>query len=163
MPASAAQTPQTQSQPPASSTTTPPPQPVVIAPSPVSQPDVRPTAAVVPTQTANATANAGAEIGAVIDAYARAIESRDIGELRRVYAAITADQARAFSDFFASTRTLRATLSVKNLRVDGATATASVSGIYEFTTTSGRAQQQAVNFQTELRRDGAAWKLTAVR
>jgi hypothetical protein len=109
------------------------------------------------------TTNATVEIGAVIDAYARAIESRDMGELRRVYAAITTDQAHAFSDFFASTRTLRATLAVKNVHVDGATATASVSGVYDFTTTSGRSQQQQVNFQTELRRDGGAWKLTAVR
>lgn len=99
----------------------------------------------------------------MIDSYARAIESRDMGELRRVYAAITADQARAFSDFFASTRTLRAALSVKTLHVDGTTATASVSGVYEFTTTNGRSQQQPVNFQTELRRDGTAWRLTAVR
>lgn len=99
----------------------------------------------------------------MIDAYARAIESRDMGELRRVYTAITTDQSRAFSEFFASTRTLRATLSVKNVHVDGATAMASVSGVYDFTTTSGRSQEQQVNFQTELRRDGGAWKLTAVR
>jgi hypothetical protein len=99
----------------------------------------------------------------VIDAYARAIESRSVDELRRAYAAITSDQARAFSDFFASTRTLRATLAVKSLHVDGASATASVAGIYEYTTINGRTQQQSVSFQTELRRDGSAWKLTAVR
>jgi stress response protein SCP2 len=52
---------------------------------------------------------------------------------------------------------------VKSLHVDGASATASVAGIYEYTTTSGRSQQQSVSFQTELRRDGSAWKLTAVR
>ena len=99
----------------------------------------------------------------MIDAYARAIESRSMDELRRAYPAITADQARAFSDFFGSTRTLRATLAVKNLRVDGANATATVAGVYEYTATNGRTQQQAVNFQTELRRDGSVWKLTAVR
>jgi hypothetical protein len=146
-----------------------PPPAAAPAPAPTSAPvtEVRPSggaAAPSPTsQGTSATANATPEIGAVIDAYARAIESRSIDELRRAYPAITPDQARAFSDFFASTRTLRATLAVKSLHVDGASATASVAGIYEYTTTSGRSQQQSVSFQTELRRDGSAWKLTAVR
>ena len=108
-------------------------------------------------------ANAANEIGNVIDAYARAIESRDMSQLRRVYTAITNDQASAFSDFFSSTRALRAVLAVKNLQVDGNRATAHVAGTYEFTTTAGRAQQQPVTFQAELRHDGGNWKLVAVR
>jgi serine/threonine-protein kinase len=143
---------------------TPPPAP---APAPAPVAEVRPSggaAAPPPTsQNASTTANATAEIGAVIDAYARAIESRSIDQLRREYASITSDQARAFSDFFALTRTLRATLAVKSLHVDGASATASVAGVYEYTTTNGRTQQQSVSFQTDLRRDGSAWRLTAVR
>ncbi len=157
---------------PAATTTAGSSQPVVSpppAPAPASAPvaEVRPSgggaAAPSPASNASTIATATAEIDAVIDAYARAIESRSIDQLRRAYAAITSDQARAFSDFFASTRTLRATLAVKSLHVDGASATASVAGIYEFTTTNGRSQQQSVSFQTELRRDGSAWKLTAVR
>ena len=108
-------------------------------------------------------ANAAAEIGNVIDAYARAIESRDMSQLRRVYTMITSDQASAFSDFFSSTRALHAALAVKGLQVDGNKATAHVSGTYEFTTTAGRAQQQPVTFQAELRHDGGSWKLVAVR
>ena len=143
----------------------PPPAPT---PAPTSAPvaEVRPSgsgAAPTPPTSQSATTNAAAEIGAVIDAYARAIESRSIDQLRRAYAAITSEQARAFSDFFASTRTLSATLAVKSLHVDGASATASVAGVYEYTTTNGRTQQQSVNFQTELRREGSAWRLTAVR
>jgi eukaryotic-like serine/threonine-protein kinase len=103
------------------------------------------------------------EISAVIDAYARAIESRDVAELRRSYATLTTDQARAFRDFFASTRELRATLEVQNLRVDGNSATARVSGVYEFTTNAGRADRQAVTFDVELRRDAGSWRLIAVR
>ena len=123
-----------------------------------------------PTQTstvapppAPSAANAGAEIGAVIEAYARAIESRDMTELRRVYAAITNDQASAFSDFFKSTRDLQAKLAVKSLQVDGGRATARVAGTYEFTTSSGRTQQQAVTFEADLRHDSGIWKLVAVR
>jgi ketosteroid isomerase-like protein len=130
-------------------------QPVASPPAP----DVRPIA----TPTVSTAANASAEIASVIEAYARAIESRDITELRRVYAAISTDQVRAFSDFFASTRTLRATLSVRSVQVDGAGATARVAGIYEFTTTAGRTQEQPVSFQAELHRDGTTWKLVTVR
>jgi len=123
-----------------------------------------PVAAAPNASAATATAaNAAYEIGNVIDAYARAIESRDMSQLRRVYSAITNDQASAFSDFFSSTRALRAALAVKNLQVDGNKATAHVSGTYEFTTTAGRVQQQPVTFQAELRHDGGNWKLVAVR
>ncbi len=165
-------TPPNQPTQPAATTTAGSSQPVVIpppapVPAPTSAPvaEVRPSAAAAapPPTSQSTSANATAEIGAVIDAYARAIESRSIDQLRRAYPALTPDQARAFSDFFASTRTLRATLAVKSLHVDGGSATASVDGIYEYTTTNGRSQQQSVSLQTELRRDGSAWKLTAVR
>ena len=148
--------------PPAASSSPPPPANPVVTQQPVASPpapDVRPIA----TPTVSTAANASAEIASVIEAYARAIESRDITELRRVYAAISTDQERAFSDFFASTRTLRATLSVRSVQVDGAGATARVAGIYEFTTTAGRTQQQPVSFEAELRRDATTWKLVTVR
>jgi hypothetical protein len=147
--------------PPAASSSPPPPaNPVTQQPVASLPPaDVRPIAA----PAVNTAANASAEIAGVIEAYARAIESRDIAELRRVYAAISTDQVRAFSDFFTSTRTLRATLSVKSLQVDGANATARVAGTYEFTTTAGRTQEQPVSFQAELHRDGATWRLVTVR
>jgi hypothetical protein len=112
---------------------------------------------------ANNAASAAAEISSVIDAYARAVESRDISELRRVYPAISGDQAAAFTEFFKSTRTLRASLAVKSSRVDGNRGTAHVAGTYEFTTTAGRSQQQQVAFDADLRRDGGSWKLVAVR
>jgi eukaryotic-like serine/threonine-protein kinase len=108
-------------------------------------------------------ANAATEIGTVIEAYARAIESRDMGQLRRVYTTITSDQASAFSDFFSSTRALRAVLAVRNVQLDGNKATAHVEGTYEFTTTAGRVQQQPVTFQAEFRHDGGSWRLVNVR
>ena len=108
-------------------------------------------------------ANAATEIGTVIEAYARAIESRDMGQLRRVYTTITSDQASAFSDFFSSTRALRAVLAVRNVQLDGNKATAHVEGTYEFTTTAGRVQQQPVTFQAEFHHDGGSWRLVNVR
>ena len=108
-------------------------------------------------------ASASAEITTVIDAYARAIESRDMAELRRAYSTITNAQASAFSDFFKSTRDLRATLAVKGVQVDGNKATAHVTGTYEFTTSAGRDQRQPVSFDAEFRHDGGGWKLVVVR
>jgi hypothetical protein len=131
--------------------------------SSVDPPQTNTPATSAPNTPATNAAAATAEIGAVIDAYARAIESRDIAELRRVYPSITGDQAAAFTDFFKSTRTLRASLAVKSSRVDGSRGTAHVAGTYEFTTTAGRNQQQQVTFDAELRRDAGSWKLVAIR
>ena len=86
-----------------------------------------------------------------------------MGQLRRVYSTITSDQASAFSDFFSSTRTLRAVLAAKSVQVDGNRATANVAGTYQFTTTAGRAQEQSVTFLAEFRHEGGIWKLVAVR
>ena len=99
----------------------------------------------------------------MIESYARAIESRDVATLRRTYATITPDQARAFSDFFGSTRELHASLGVQSLHVDGNNATARVSGVYQFTTNAGHAERQNVAFDVELRHDGGSWHLVAVR
>jgi eukaryotic-like serine/threonine-protein kinase len=136
------------------------PPPAAAAPSkPIPSSPTQVVAAPPPVSSA---ANASAEIGNVIDAYARAIESRDMAELRRVYGTITSDQASAFSEFFKSTRELRAALAIKSLQVDGSRATARVAGTYEFTTSAGR-QQQTVAFEADLRHDTGAWKLVAVR
>jgi serine/threonine-protein kinase len=148
--------------PPAAGASSPPPNTPPATSSSTEPAKTNPAPTNAPAASANPEA-ATAEISSVIDAYARAIESRDIGELRRVYPAITGDQAAAFSDFFKSTRTLRASLAVKSSRVDGNRGTARVAGTYEFTTTAGRNQQQQVTFDAELRREGGSWKLVAVR
>ena len=140
----------------------PPPNVPPVTTSSAAAPQTNAVPAPIPAAPSNAAA-ATAEIGSVIDAYARAIESRDIAELRRVYPTITGDQAAAFTEFFKSMRTLRASLAVKSTRVDGARGTAHVTGTYDFTTTAGRSQQQAVTFDADLRREGAVWKIVAVR
>jgi hypothetical protein len=110
-----------------------------------------------------APANPRPEIESVIGAYARAIESRNITELRRIYPTMSADQRRAFEDFFRSTRSLRAALSVTDLQVDGATAEARLTGTYEYVTTAGATERQPVSFRATLHNDAGAWKLVAVR
>jgi serine/threonine-protein kinase len=132
----------TVSEPPAGSAAAPTPAPVAIAPSP---------------------AVTRAAISSIIASYARAIESRDIAELRRAYPGMTADQRRAFEDFFRSTRSLRAVLAVSDLQVDDPTAEARLTGTYEYVTTAGNTEHRPVSFRATLRREGEAWKLMVVR
>jgi serine/threonine-protein kinase len=116
-----------------------------------------------PTSPPKVATNPAPEINAVLGSYARAIESRDIAELRRVYPGMTADQRRAFEDFFRSTRSLRANLATSDLQVDGSTAEARLSGTYEYVTTAGATERRNVSFRVTLRHEGDAWKLMVVR
>jgi len=127
------------------------------APAPTPVPAAQPQTAARPP------ANPAVEINAVIADYARAIESRDIAELKRTYPGITRQQQQAFTDFFASIRSLQATLNVTSLDVDGATADAKLGGTYEFVNSGGRTQRQVVSFQAQLRRDATGWKLISIR
>jgi len=106
--------------------------------------------------------NVSEQVAAVIAAYARALESLDLAELRRVYPSMSAQQRTAFGDFFRSIRTLKATLSVANLQVDGASAEAQVTGAFDYVTTSGSSEHRDVRFTATLHRERGAWSLSAV-
>jgi len=106
--------------------------------------------------------NVSEQVAAVIAAYARALESLDLAELRRVYPSMSAQQRTAFGDFFRSIRTLKATLSVANLQVDGASAEAQVAGAFDYVTTSGSSEHRDVRFTATLHRERGAWSLSAV-
>jgi hypothetical protein len=107
--------------------------------------------------------NARTEIEIAIAAYARAIESRDIAEVRRAYPSITQAQATGFEQFFASVRSLKATFSLSSLDVSGSTAEGKLAGTYDYVTSAGKSQQQPVTFQATFRRDAVGWKLASVR
>jgi len=108
-------------------------------------------------------ASARTEIEVAVAAYARAIESRDIAEVRRAYPGITASQATGFEQFFSSVRTLKATFSLSSLDVSGASAEGKLAGTYEYVTSAGKAERQPVAFQASCRRDAGSWKLASVR
>ena len=99
----------------------------------------------------------------VVARYARAIESRDVSELRQLYPAMSAAQASSFDDFFRSVRSLRATFSVTSLQVEGATADARLSGAYDFITSNGRNEHQPLTLTAALRRDGGTWRFVSIR
>ncbi len=118
-----------------------------------------------PVQTAPAqpASNPSAEIAAVVAQYARAIESRDVGELKRLYPAMSASQANSFEEFFKSVRSVRASFSVSSLQVDGSTADAKLSGTYDFVTSNGRNEHQPLTLQASLRKDGNSWRFVSIK
>lgn len=102
-------------------------------------------------------------IAAIIAAYARAIETRNLAEVRRVYPSMTAAQQSGWSTFFASVRTMTASLDIASLDAGATGAVARVTGAYEFVTRAGRAERQPASFEATFQRDGDRWKLLAIR
>ena len=134
-----------------------PPPRIVIAPPPppppaaIRQPDPEPRPA--PRE----------EIASAVQAYARAIESRDIGAVRRAYPGITSDQARGFEQFFQSARSINVTFRVTDVETSGNSADARLVGTYQYMTADGKSERQPVSFSASLRYDGSSWRLTSVR
>ena len=103
------------------------------------------------------------EIATTVAAYARAIESRDIGAVRRVYPGITSDQARGFEQFFQSARSINVTFRVTDVETNGNSADAKLVGSYQYVTSDGKSERQPVSFSASLRYDSGSWRLTSVR
>jgi serine/threonine-protein kinase len=103
------------------------------------------------------------DIGPAVQAYARAIESRDVGAIRRVYPGLTSEQQRGFEQFFQSTRSINVTFRVTNVEAAGSSADARLVGTYEYVTTAGQSQREPVSFAATLRHEGGQWKLVSVR
>lgn len=112
---------------------------------------------------APAPAPSAADIGPTVQAYARAIESRDIGAIRRVYPGLTSSQQQGFEQFFQAARSINVTFRVTNVEVSGASADARLVGAYEYVTTAGKTERQPVSFAATLRHEGNGWRLVAVR
>jgi serine/threonine protein kinase len=104
------------------------------------------------------------DIQKVIDDYARALESRDMSQVRRAYPGLTSAQQQSWQDFFKSTRNLKAGLTVTAVHLSGLTAEAIVSGIYEYDNAStGRAERRPVTFRAVLVVEPTGWRLTTIR
>jgi hypothetical protein len=106
------------------------------------------------------------QIELAIAEYARALESRDLGQVRRAYPGLTVAQQQGWQDFFKSVRTLKATLSVTSVSVSDGSADVSVMGVYEFANaTTGRLERRPVTFRAILVAEPVppAWRLSVVR
>jgi eukaryotic-like serine/threonine-protein kinase len=103
------------------------------------------------------------DIAPAAEAYARAIESRDVGAIRRVYPGLTSEQQRGFEQFFQSARNINVTFRVANVEAAGSSAEARLIGTYEYLSSAGKTERQPVSFAATLRHEGGAWRLVSVR
>src|SRR6184192_4235585 len=104
------------------------------------------------------------EIKALIEDYARALESRDLAEIRRVYPGLTSVEQGTFSQFFGSVTDLKAGLTINRLIIAGGSADAFVSGVYEYRDSkTGRSRRDTTSFRATLLQDSTGWHLTAIR
>ena len=117
-----------------------------------------------PPPVARPPADARLEISGLIAAYARALESRDLNEVRRAYPGLTPAEQTTFSQFFASVSDLKAELTISRLVMAGTSADAMVNGVYEYREVkTGRARRDATAFRAALVQDSTGWHLTAIR
>src|SRR6266487_3034973 len=113
---------------------------------------------------AHAPADPRAEIQSLIGDYARALESRDLAEIRRVYPGLTSAEQATFSQFFESVSELKAGLTIIRLIIAGGSADAFVSGVYEYRDTkTGRSRRDTTSFRATLLQDSTGWHLSAIR
>jgi serine/threonine-protein kinase len=103
------------------------------------------------------------DIEELIAAYARAIESRSVTEIRRLYPGITAQQQQEWEQFFRMVKAVKARLAISRLELSGETADLAVTGSYEYDGGGGRSVRQPASFQATAARDGGTWRLRTVR
>jgi hypothetical protein len=116
-----------------------------------------------PPAAAPAAATTAADLAPIFESYARAIESRDVGSIRRVYPGLTPEQERGFEQFFRSARDINVTFRASNVEIDGATAEARLTGHYQYVAANGKSERQPVSFMANLRREGGDWRMVSVR
>ena len=96
--------------------------------------------------------------------YAKAVESESVGNLRRVYPGMTAEQQQGWEQFFGTVREVKAQLGVRQMDVSGDVGSALVSGVYTYVNGSThRTEQQQVSFHATLRRTDGTWRIAEVR
>ena len=148
--------------PPAALPPAPPPAPVVTTIQPTAPP---PAAAPVPAPVpppAPAPENPRPLIEAAIQSYGRALESRDVQQVRRAYAGLSTQQAQVWRDFFATVTDLKVDLAIKQLQITGDVAEAQVEGVNQFMQ-NHRPQRQPMTFHATLERTSGSWRIASIR
>jgi serine/threonine-protein kinase len=102
------------------------------------------------------------DIAPIVEAYARAIESRDIGAIRRVYPGLTSTQQQRWETFFQSARSINVTLRIASFDSSPSGAEARLAGSYEFVNGDGRTERQPDTITASFRKEGGSWRLVAV-
>jgi hypothetical protein len=101
------------------------------------------------------------EIEAALDRYATALESRDLGQLRRAYPGLTQQQENAWRAFFVTVESLSVTLDITSIDISGDIATADVDAVQAYR--AGRQLSQSSSFRATLERAATGWRITQIQ
>jgi hypothetical protein len=102
------------------------------------------------------------QIEALLDAYANAIEARDVAELKRLYPGMTVVQEQGWRTFFRTVREVRAHLSIASLELSGGTAALTASGSYDYQA-DGRDQSRPASFHAIAAQTAAGWRFRTIQ
>lgn len=103
-------------------------------------------------------------IDAVIQRYARALESKQLSEVRAVYPGMRPEQETQFTQTLRTLEQLRVVLRIGSLGVVGDEATAAISGTYDFYSPENRRTEHLpVNFTATLDRGTNGWQIRSIR
>jgi len=98
----------------------------------------------------------------VVEAYARALESRDVDRVRAVYPGMTPEREAQLQSAFPAMEGLRVETTVDSIEEDGNNATAGVSATYRFRA-GGRDQVQAVPLRFSFARTPTGWRVSSIQ
>ncbi len=99
---------------------------------------------------------------ATIQAYARAIETRDVGRVRQVFPSMPSVREQQLRQALPNMKNLQVRLTVTDLQITGDVATAVVSGKWQFQASGQRNELPADNVY-QLARRGSGWVITEIR
>ncbi len=103
-------------------------------------------------------------VNAAIQGYARALESRQISEVRKVYPGIQPDQESQLAQTLRALEQLKVTLRVLALDIRGNAATATISGQYEFYSRDNRRNERLpVEIVATLENGPNGWMIQQIR
>jgi len=101
-------------------------------------------------------------IEAAIQSYGRALESRDVQQVRSVYPGLSPQQAQVWRDFFGMVSDLKVDLAISQLQITGDVAEAQVEGFSQFMQ-NRRAQRQPMTIHATLERVSGTWRIASIR
>jgi serine/threonine protein kinase len=105
-----------------------------------------------------------ADISSIVQDYSRAIESRDIGRVRRVYPGITSFQQRSLETFFQRARNINVSFRIEDFQGSTSSAEARLVGAYDYVSSDDDKPGHApVTVSATFQRDGNVWRLSAIR
>jgi serine/threonine-protein kinase len=100
----------------------------------------------------------------LIAEYAKAVESENVANLRRVYPGMTSEQQSGWEQFFKTVHDVKSQLDVRKIDLAGDMGSVLVAGTYTYVNGSThRSEEQVVSFRATLQKADGVWRIAEVR